>query len=62
MPFQDMFANSIYITEKSYDRVESHLEPTANAFAKNLAPHIPALCEAFIGSNLTGEQYVLARS
>ena len=56
MPFQDMFANSMYITEKSYDRVESYLEPIANAFGKNLIPYIPALCESFVGSNLNGEQ------
>ncbi|KAF9276458.1 hypothetical protein BGZ68_010005 [Mortierella alpina] len=59
MPFQDMFANSIYITEKSYDRVESHLERIANEFGHHLAVHIPDLCHAFIGSSSSGAQVSL---
>ncbi|KAF8931457.1 hypothetical protein BGZ52_012531 [Haplosporangium bisporale] len=59
MPFQDMFANSIYITEKSYDRVESHLERIANDFGKNLAGFIPELCQEFIGSKFSGGQVSL---
>ncbi|KAF9556853.1 hypothetical protein EC968_007930 [Mortierella alpina] len=59
MPFQDMFANSIYITEKSYDRVESHLERIANEFGHHLAVHIPDLCHAFIGSSSSGTQVSL---
>ncbi|KAF9132360.1 hypothetical protein BGW39_000299 [Mortierella sp. 14UC] len=55
LPFQDMFANSIYITEKSYDKVDSYLESIANGFSKNLASHIPNLCHAFIGSKNSGE-------
>ncbi|KAF9985174.1 hypothetical protein BGZ75_003265 [Mortierella antarctica] len=59
MPFQDMFANSIYITEKLYDRVESHLERIANEFGHHLAVHIPDLCHAFIGSSSSGTQVLL---
>ncbi|KAG0219228.1 hypothetical protein BGX33_004041 [Mortierella sp. NVP41] len=55
MPFQDMFANSVYITEKSFDRVESHLERIANGFANHLAPQIPSLCHVFVGSKNNGE-------
>jgi hypothetical protein len=56
MPFQDMFANSIYVTEKSFDRVESHLERIANDFGKNLTDFIPELCQEFIGSKFSGGQ------
>ncbi|KAK3824308.1 MAG: hypothetical protein J3R72DRAFT_458293 [Linnemannia gamsii] len=55
LPFQDMFANSIYITEKSYDKVDSYLEPIANGFSKHLASHIPSLCHAFVGSKNSGD-------
>ncbi|KAG0294830.1 hypothetical protein BGZ96_000401 [Linnemannia gamsii] len=55
LPFQDMFANSIYITDKSYDRVDSYLEPVANGFAKHLGVYIPSLCDAFVGSKNAGE-------
>ncbi|KAF8944920.1 hypothetical protein BGZ47_003504 [Haplosporangium gracile] len=55
LPFQDMFANSIYITEKSYDRVDSYLEPIAAGFGKHLGAHIPSLCDAFVGSKNAGE-------
>ncbi|KAG0211044.1 hypothetical protein BGX28_008614 [Mortierella sp. GBA30] len=59
MPFQDMFANSVYITEKSFDRVESHLERIANEFGQHIAVHIPDLCRAFAGSSTSGEQVAL---
>jgi hypothetical protein len=55
LPFQDMFANSIYITEKSYDKVDSYLEPIANGFSKNLSSHISNLCHAFVGSKNNGK-------
>ncbi|KAG9064551.1 hypothetical protein KI688_002809 [Linnemannia hyalina] len=55
LPFQDMFANSIYITEKSYDRVDSYLEQIANGFSKHLDAHIPSLCNTFVGSKNAGE-------
>ncbi|KAG0073660.1 hypothetical protein BGZ90_011414 [Linnemannia elongata] len=55
LPFQDMFANSIYITEKSYDRVDSYLEQIANGFGRHLGAHIPNLCNAFVGSKNAGE-------
>ncbi|KAF9911450.1 hypothetical protein EC991_003706 [Linnemannia zychae] len=55
LPFQDMFANSIYITEKSYDKVDSYLEPIANGFSKNLASRITSLCHAFVGSKNSGQ-------
>ncbi|KAG0098953.1 hypothetical protein BGZ93_009746 [Podila epicladia] len=57
MPFQDMFANSIYVTEKSFDRVESHLERIANDFGKNLADFIPELCQEFINSKFSGGHF-----
>ncbi|KAF8941630.1 hypothetical protein BGZ58_003660 [Dissophora ornata] len=57
VPFQEMFANSIYITDKSFNRVESHLERTATEFGKHLAVHIPDLCHAFIGSKSSGEKF-----
>ncbi|KAF9318110.1 hypothetical protein BG003_011764 [Podila horticola] len=59
MPFQDMFASSIYISDKSFDRVESHLERIANDFGKNLTDFIPELCQEFIGSKLSGGQVSL---
>ncbi|KAF9182283.1 hypothetical protein BGZ51_004836 [Haplosporangium sp. Z 767] len=59
MPFQDLSANSVYITERSFDRVESHLERIANEFGNHLAVHIPDLCHAFIGSKSSGEQVSL---
>ncbi|KAG0040258.1 hypothetical protein BGZ82_004262 [Podila clonocystis] len=59
MPFQDMFASSIYVTDRSFDRVESHLERIANDFGKNLTDFIPELCQEFIGSKFSGGQVSL---
>ncbi|KAF9169650.1 hypothetical protein BGX20_010031 [Mortierella sp. AD010] len=59
VPFQDMFANSIYITDRSFERVESHLERISNEFGKHLTMHIPDLCLAFIGSKSSGEKVTL---
>lgn len=50
-----MFANSIYITDKSYDKVDSYLETVANGFGKHLSAYIPSLCDAFVGSKNAGE-------
>ncbi|KAF9924963.1 hypothetical protein FBU30_005179 [Linnemannia zychae] len=55
MPFQDMFASSLYISEWSYDKVDSFLETIANGFGKHLAPYIPNLCQTFIESKNNGE-------
>ncbi|KAG0034976.1 hypothetical protein BGZ81_001925 [Podila clonocystis] len=57
MPFQDMFASSIYVTDRSSDRVESHLERIANDFSKNLTDFIPELCQEFIGSKFSGGHF-----
>ncbi|KAF9584629.1 hypothetical protein BGW38_005789 [Lunasporangiospora selenospora] len=53
-PFQDMFSNSIYITQRTYDGVESHLERVATEFAKSLSKHIPSLCQVFVKSQNGG--------
>lgn len=53
-----MFANNIFITERSFGRVEAHLENVANAYAVHLVPHIPKLCELFVGTRESGKKYV----
>ncbi|KAF9439173.1 hypothetical protein BGZ76_010072 [Entomortierella beljakovae] len=59
VPFQDVFANSIYISERSHEKVESHMERIATEFGKHLAPYIPDLCHSFIGSKSSGGQVTL---
>ncbi|KAI1306467.1 hypothetical protein EDD11_004737 [Mortierella claussenii] len=60
VPFQNMFAESMYVSDKVFERVETHLESIGHAFGKHLASHIPDLCRAFIGSKKNGEQVSLS--
>ncbi|KAG0222871.1 hypothetical protein BGW42_006252, partial [Actinomortierella wolfii] len=39
--------------------VETHLENVANAYALHLVPHIPKLCELFVGTKDTGNAVAL---
>ncbi|KAF9969476.1 hypothetical protein BGZ73_008150 [Actinomortierella ambigua] len=59
VPFQDMYTSNFFITDSTFGRVEAHLESIANGYATYLVPHVPKLCELFIGTKDFGQEIVL---